>query len=108
MAKYHVLRERVVEHSPSSANHRLSLTSNVPRHTHAWRKILLVRIVEGTKTGLTDLGESEGSGSRRRRDACDVAQQVVLFAHHAEVVVAQSEIDRQALRRTEAVLNIES
>src|SRR5690242_15970379 len=108
MAEHHVLREGVVKHAPSGADHSLAFASDVPGNADARREVLLVRVVEARQSGLTDLRESEGSSSRSRGDAGDIAQQIVLFADHAVVVVTQTEVDGQALRGAVAILHIES
>ena len=108
MAKRHVLREGIEEHAKSGTYNRFAFSGNVPRGTHTRSEVFLIRVVKAAQTGLSDLGQREASSPRCGRDACDVAQQVVLFLNYSEIVPTQSVIEGQPRGNPVAVLDIET
>src|SRR5580704_4191943 len=108
VAEHHVLRESVEEHAPSSADDSLAFAGRIPGSAQARGKVGVDRIVEAAQSGLSDLGESEGSGAWVGRNAGDVAEQVVLLADDAEVVVAEAVVEGEARGGSEAVLNVKA
>src|SRR5579863_693950 len=103
VAQEYVLRERIKENAPAAANHRFTLAGQVVGECHAWRDVLVVRIVELRRA--TRRAYLRQSAARRW---ADLIEQIILLARYAEVVPTKAEVQRQTCGRAEAVLQIDS
>src|SRR6185369_1143824 len=93
-----ILREGIVEHAPTGSHHRLAFAGDVPGQSDSRRKVVEVPIVQ--------MIEPAGADKPQAVRWIEVAQQAMLLANLAEVVVADSEIDREIAAPSNAVLNI--
>ena len=98
MADEEVLREGVVEESPAGAHDGLAFAAHVPGKAHAWREIIQVALVQLIKSAAADLHQPALQ--------IKITKQIVLLADDAEVVIAQSEVQRQPLAPAEGVLQV--
>src|SRR5208283_1295704 len=105
MAEDHVLGEGIIEHAPSGANHRLSLSTDVVGKSYARGEIVVVGVV---KPGRTASAATHPQQRTAGRGLVNSVEQVVLFAGHAEVIPAQAHGHSQARGPAKAVLDVET
>ncbi len=103
MSQEHVLREGIVENAISGAKHRRPLTRGIPGERHARSEILVVGIVESRWTARSADLHQRSTVVRQQP-----VEQIVLLARYTKVVPAQAQVQRQARRPAEAVLDVES
>ena len=96
MAQEHILRECIVEQSPSAANHGLAFSGYVIRERDAGREVVEVLVIQ--LIGLIVAPTIRG---------IERVHEPVLFSRHSEVIPAHTVVKSQPRGGAEAVLNKE-
>ena len=96
MPHEHVLRERIIKNSPAATDNGLFSARDVPGSANTRGPIVVIRIV---KTPIRDLNIGPGAGIK-------IGEIAVLLLNNAEIVVTQTEVQREFARHVDAVLNI--
>ena len=100
MSQENVLGEGIIEEAPSAAEYGPAFAGQVVGESDAGREIIVIRIVKAGGPAASHL--HRGTAVR----GIELVQQIVLLFDHPKIIPAQTEVEGQARRPAEAVLQI--